>query len=146
MSKICKWDYWYLCQFATETIETWQANISTCSTPMEIKIMFRWEPPLFQSRLTWFQHVSDFEFENHQTRPLTRPNIFISSLPHTDELPVANIIMEGQKVARKAFLLERARTQDVSMVTYCGGPLEQFYCNESTICDANWLRYLCLSY
>ena len=77
--------------------------------------MFPWQPSLFQSPLTWFQHVSDFQFEKHQTRPWTRPNIFIPSLALTDELPLTNHYGK-RKVARKAILSKKSGTQYVAMV------------------------------
>ena len=44
-------------------------------------------------------------------------------------------------------ILGRSGTQYVAMVTkllgsYCGAPLVESYCKESSISDTNWLRYL----
>ena len=51
------------------------------------------------------------------------------------------------KVARNPLILGRSGTQYVTMVTKllssnCGAHLVESYCNESNICDTNWLRYL----
>ena len=51
------------------------------------------------------------------------------------------------KVARKAIDIGEVWNQYVPMVTklsssYCGAHLEECYCKESNISDANWLRYL----
>ena len=55
----------YLSQFETKTIETWQANRSTCNTPTALTIMFPWQPTLFQYPPTSLQHLSAFELNKH---------------------------------------------------------------------------------
>ena len=107
------------------------------------KILFPWQLTLFQSPLTWFQYVSDFQLE----RPQTRANIFICLLDHAYEVLLANIKMECQRWPGKLLIWGRSGTQFNAMETvllssYCGEHLVESYCKKSKISDTNWLRYL----
>jgi len=72
MSKLCKWDnswhhtldqiYYIKYIKRADSVNLQQKPCNTSCTP--VKIIFPWQPSLFQSPVTWFQHFSDFEFEN----------------------------------------------------------------------------------
>ena len=106
---------------------------------------------LFQSPQPDFMVFGDFKFKKHLTRPHTRPNIFICLLDHELYVaPFANFRIECQRRPAKPLMSGRSGTQYVAMVTklvcpYRGTHLVESYCKESSISDANWLRYLCSS-
>ena len=60
--------------------------------------MFPWQLPPFQPSPTCFQYVSDFSVKN-----VKQGYKFIRLLDHVHEVLLANIAMECQKAARKAF-------------------------------------------
>ena len=89
--------------------------------------------------------------KKHLTRPQIQPNKFICLLDHADEAPLANIKIERQRWPAKPLIPGSSGTQYVAMVTklvcsYCGAHLVESYCKESSISDANWLRYPFSSY
>ena len=63
LSQVYKWSY--LGQFSAQTIETWQANSPTGTTPAAIKVLLPWQLTLFQSPPTLLQCISDFQLEKH---------------------------------------------------------------------------------
>ena len=98
--------YYYLGQFAVQTIATWQANSSMENTPMAIKHFFPSQLTLFQSPPTWFQYVSVFSSKNveqgHKLKLTYLYACWIMYIVH--EAPFTENGMP--KVARNAFNIE----------------------------------------
>ena len=138
--------YSYLCQFAAQTVETWQAYSPTGNTPAAIKVLFTWQLILFQSPPTWFQYGSDFQLKNAKRGHKLELAYLYCLLEYAYEAPFTNMKMEHWRWPEMPLILGRSGTQYITMVTklfssYCGAPLVESYCKESNISDTNWLRY-----
>ena len=118
--------------------EPWQANSSTANTPTAIKKFCSHGNSLFSR-----PHPLDFNIlaifnSKNVKRSKTRANIFISLLDHAYEAPFANMKMERQRWPETPFVMGRAGTQYVAMVTEllssnCEAHLLESYCKESNI-------------
>ena len=100
----------------------------------------------FQCPQPDFNVLDHFKLEKHLIRSQNLPNVFICLLDHADEAPLAITKIEHQRWPAKSIISGRSGTHYVAMVRklvclYCRAHLVESYCKESTISDANWLRY-----